>query len=153
MVSLTQINAETGMVLFSAQLVLVGLGMGCIFPVLTTAVQNAVPRQALGTATAAGILLRQSGGALGVAAFGALFSVRLVTGLGDAAAELGGGAQLGPQMIAQLSPEMQTLVADAVINAIHPIYWIAAGMGVVAFGFSFLLEEVPLINRVAPKGE
>ena len=153
MVSLTQIDAQTGMVLFSAQLVLVGLGMGCIFPVLTTAVQNAVPRQALGTATAAGILLRQSGGALGVAAFGALFSVRLVTGLGEASAELGDGAQLGPQMIAQLSPEMKALVADAVINAIHPIYWIAAAMGLVAFVFSFLLDEVPLVSRMVPKGE
>jgi hypothetical protein len=107
----------------------------------------------LGTATAAGILLRQSGGALGVAAFGALFSVRLVTGLGEASAQLGGGAQLGPQMIAQLSPEMKALVADAVINAIHPIYWIAAAMGLVAFAFSFLLDEVPLVSRMVPKGE
>ncbi len=153
MVSLTQLGAGTSMGLFSAQLVLVGMGMGCIFPVLTTAVQNAVPRQTLGTATAAGVLLRQSGGALGVAAFGALFSVRLISGLGDAAAQLGGGAQLGPQMLAQLTPEMKAVVAEAVINAIHPIYWIAAAMGLVAFGFAFLLEEVPLVNRFVPKGE
>jgi EmrB/QacA subfamily drug resistance transporter len=153
MLTLTQLGAGTSMVLFSAQLVLVGMGMGCIFPMLTTAVQNAVPRQTLGTATAAGVLLRQSGGALGVAAFGALFSVRLISGLGDAAAQLGGGAQLGPQMLAQLSPEMKAVVADAVINAVHPIYWIAAAMGLVAFGFAFLLEEVPLVNRFAPKSE
>lgn len=153
MLCLTQLSAGTGMVLFSAQLVLVGLGMGCIFPVLTTAVQNAVPRETLGTATAAGILLRQCGGALGVAAFGALFSARLISGLGESAAELGGGSQLGPQMLAQLSPETKLVVADAVINAIHPIYWIAAVMGLVAFGFAFLLEEVPLVNRMVPKGE
>ena len=67
--------------------------------------------------------------------------------------ELGDGAQLGPQMIAQLSPEMKALVADAVINAIHPIYWIAAAMGLVAFVFSFLLDEVPLVSRMVPKGE
>ena len=153
MLTLTQLGAGTSMVLFSAQLVLVGMGMGCIFPMLTTAVQNAVPRQTLGTATAAGVLLRQSGGALGVAAFGALFSVRLISGLGDSAAQLGGGAQLGPQMLAQLTPEMKAVVADAVINAVHPIYWIAAAMGLVAFGFAFLLEEVPLVNRFAPKSE
>ena len=46
--------------------------MGCIFPVVTTAVQNAVPRQQLGTATAAGVMFRQIGGSLAVAAFGAL---------------------------------------------------------------------------------
>ena len=71
----------------------------------------------------------------------------------EASAELGDGAQLGPQMIAQLSPEMKALVADAVINAIHPIYWIAAAMGLVAFVFSFLLDEVPLVSRMVPKGE
>jgi hypothetical protein len=82
-----------------------------------------------------------------------LFSVRLISGLGDSAAQLGGGAQLGPQMLAQLTPEMKAVVADAVINAVHPIYWIAAAMGLVAFGFAFLLEEVPLVNRFAPKSE
>jgi hypothetical protein len=82
-----------------------------------------------------------------------LFSERLISGLGSSAAELGGGAQLGPQMIAQLSPEMKVIVADSVMNAIHPIYWIAAAMGLVAFAFSFLLEEVPLISRAVPSGE
>jgi hypothetical protein len=56
-------------------------------------------------------------------------------------------------MIAQLSPEMKVIVADSVMNAIHPIYWIAAAMGLVAFAFSFLLEEVPLISRAVPSGE
>ncbi len=153
MASLTQLTRDTGFALFSAQLVLVGLGMGCIFPVLTTAVQNAVPRESLGTATAAGILLRQSGGALGVAAFGAIFSARLLSGLGDAAGVLGGGAQLGPQTMAKLTPELQTTVAAAVVDAIHPIYWIAAAMGLVAFCFAFVLDEVPLVNRMVPKGE
>lgn len=153
MLSLTQLTRDTGPILFSAELVLVGMGMGCIFPVLTTAVQNAVPRETLGTATAAGILLRQSGGALGVAAFGALFSARLLSGLGDAASVLGGASQLGPQTLAKLTPEMQATVAVAVIDAIHPIYWIAAAMGLVAFAFAFALDEVPLVNRMVPKGE
>ncbi len=153
MLALTQLTRDTAILPFSLVLVTVGLGMGCIFPVVTTAVQNAVPRQTLGTATAAGILLRQCGGALGVAAFGALFNARLMSGLGDAAALLGGGAQLGPQSMAKLAPEMQATVAAAVINAIHPIYWIAAGMAIVALIFALVLEEVPLVNRMVPKGE
>ena len=153
LLGLTQLARDTGNLAFSAILVVVGLGMGCIFPVVTTAVQNAVPRETLGTATAAGILVRQCGGALGVAAFGAMFSTWLTAGLGDAAAALGGGSQLGPQTMAKLAPEMQSIVAAAVIDAIHPIYWIAAGMGLVALAFAFLLEEVPLVNRMVPKGE
>ena len=153
MIALAQLQRDTGMVSFSLSLALVGMGMGCIFPVVTTAVQNAVPRQAMGTATAAGIMMRQTGGALGVAAFGALFSNRLMAGLGDAAALLGGGAQLGPQTLAKLTPDQQTQVAGAVINAIHPIYWIAAAMAAIGFGFAFVLQEVPLTSRMVPKSD
>ena len=153
MLLLTQLQRDTGTAMFSFSLLMVGLGMGCIFPVVTTAVQNAVPREAMGTATAAGLMVRQTGGALGVAAFGALFSQRLLTGLGDAATALDGGAQLGPQTMARLSPEMQTQVATAVIGAIAPIYWIAAAMAAIGLGFCFLLQEVPLVNRLVPKGE
>ena len=153
MVALAQLQRDTGIVVFSLSLTLVGLGMGCIFPVVTTAVQNAVPRAAMGTATAAGIMVRQTGGALGVAAVGALFSARLMSGMGDAAASLGGGGQLGPQTLAKLSPEQQILVAQAVVDAVHPIFWIAAAMAAVGFVFCFILEEVPLTARMVPKGE
>ena len=153
MVLLTQLQRDTGMVVFSLSLAIVGLGMGCVFPVVTTAVQNAVPREAMGTATAAGIMVRQTGGALGVAAFGALFSNRLMAGMGDAAAALGGGAQLGPQTLAKLTPAQQTQVAAAVVDAIHPIFWIAAAMAVIGLAFCFVLKEVPLTNRMVPKGE
>jgi EmrB/QacA subfamily drug resistance transporter len=153
LMALTQLARDTSILVFSAELVVVGLGMGCIFPVVTTAVQNAVPRETLGTATAAGILLRQCGGALGVAAFGALFSARLMSGLGDAAALLDGGAQLGPQTMAKLTPAMQTTVAGAVIDAVHPIYWIAAAMALVAFAFALILQEIPLANRMVSRGE
>ena len=148
---LTQLQLDTNLIVFSLSLTTVGLGMGCVFPVVTAAVQNAVPREQMGTATAAGIMVRQTGGALGVAAFGALFSSRLTAGLGDAAASIGGGGQLGPQTLAKLPPEMRVIVADAVVNAIHPIFWIAAGLALAGLLFAFLLEEIPLSGgRSAP---
>lgn len=151
MLALTQLSRDTGIAVFSLSIVVVGLGMGCIFPVVTTAVQNAVPRETMGTATAAGIMVRQTGGALGVAAFGALFSARLMAG--DAATALGGNVQIGPQTMAKLSPELQTTVANAVVDAIHPIFWIAAAMSIVGLAFCFVLKEIPLVNRMVPKGE
>ena len=150
---MTTLNQTTDLVVFCLILTCVGLGMGCIFPIVTTAVQSAVPREAMGTATAAGIMVRQTGGALGVAAFGALFASRLMSGLGDAAGALGGGGELGPQTMARLSPALQAQVASAVVDAIHPIFWIAAGLGLVGLGFCFILQEVPLVNRMVPKTE
>lgn len=147
------LRQDVSITLFCIILTCVGAGMGCIFPVVTTAVQNAVPRETMGTATAAGIMVRQTGGALGVAAFGALFSARLMSGLGDAARALGGGGELGPQSMAKLSPALQQQVAAAVVDAIHPVFWIAGALGLVGLCFSFILVEVPLVNRMVPKGE
>lgn len=142
MVLLSMLKQDTGFAVFSASLATVGLGMGCIFPVVTTAVQSAVPREQMGTATAAGIMVRQTGGSLGVAAFGALFASRLAAGLGDAGGMLGSG--LGPQTLTRLTPDQQKLVADAVIGAIQPIFWIAAGMSALGLIFAVILQEIPL---------
>ena len=144
---LTQIGTATPYPLFAAYLLVMGLGMGCIFPVVTTAVQNAVPRHTLGTATAAGILLRQLGGALGVAAFGAIFSAGLFARLGADAARISTaeGAVLDPALSAQMG--------EALVQALHPIYWIAGIAALIGLAFAFILEEVPLATRVPPQGE
>jgi EmrB/QacA subfamily drug resistance transporter len=151
---LTRLDTGTSSTAFGASIAVLGLGMGCIFPVVTTAVQNAVPRHQLGTATAAGIMFRQIGGSMAVAVFGALFSARLGAALGDKAAALGGGAlEIAPAAIASLPPDLRTVVACGIVIAIHPIYWIIAGLALVGFIFALALEEVPLKNRMVPKGE
>ncbi len=153
---LTLLNRDTGIVQFSASLGVLGLGMGCIFPVVTTAVQSAVPREQMGTATAAGILLRQLGGSLGIALFGAIFGRRLSADLAampDVAGALGGGSELGPQTLAKLTPDQQVAVGDLVVNAIHPIYLMAAGLAVLGFVAAFFLQEVPLRSARQFRGE
>jgi EmrB/QacA subfamily drug resistance transporter len=148
---LTQVARDTSTLVFSGSIAVLGLGLGCIFPVVTTAVQNAVPREMLGTATAAGVMFRQVGGSLAVAVFGAMFAGRMAMELGGAAVDLGG--EIGPQMMETLSPEVQATVAGAVITALHPIYWVVAGLAVLGFGAALMLREIPLANRVVPKGE
>lgn len=154
MLLLARLDRDTSLLVFSLSLATVGLGMGCIFPVVTTAVQNAVPRETLGTATAAGIMVRQTGGSLGVAAFGALFAARMASSMADGThLSLGEGAALGPQTIAHLSPDEQAAIGQAVIHALQPIYLAAAALAAFAFIFAFLLHEVQLTNRHVPKGE
>jgi hypothetical protein len=148
MVLLSTLAKDTNGILMGLYITLVGLGMGCIFPVVTTAVQNAVPRQLIGTATASGLMFRQIGGSLAVATFGALFAWRL--GLDGALPE---GAAIGPQMMAGLAPDLRAQIADLVVDALHPIFLIAAVVGVVGFAFSFVLKEIPLANRMVPKSE
>jgi hypothetical protein len=58
-------------------LAVLGLGIGVSFPNLTTAIQNAVDRADLGTATAMAAFFRSLGGAVGVAMSGAILTARL----------------------------------------------------------------------------
>jgi EmrB/QacA subfamily drug resistance transporter len=151
---LTRLSPTTPPPVLWASLLMVGCGMGTVFPVVTTAVQNAVPRHQLGTATAAGLMFRQVGGSIAVALFGALFAARMAEALGGAPIEgLADVAELGPQRLATLPDAARELVQNAVATAIHPIYFICMGLAISGLLFALALKEVPLVNRVVPKGE
>ena len=148
---LTLLGEATGTVQFGLAILVLGAGMGCIFPVVTTAVQNSVPREMLGTATAAGVMFRQIGGSLAVAVFGALFTAGVAAELGEAG--FAGGLDIGPAMAAALPADQKAELAGAIVTAIHPIYWIVAVLAAIGFIVSFWLEEVPLTGRMVPRGE
>ncbi len=142
---LTFIDENSSLILFGIAIATLGLGLGCIFPVVTTAVQNAVPRAQLGSATAAGVMFRQIGGSLAVAVFGTLFAARMAAGLGAQAIDIGG--EIGPSIVADLSPEQQQEVGVVIASAVHPIFWIVAGLGIVGFLCARMLNEIPLRNE------
>ncbi len=143
--ALTQITAQTPMPLFWLGLLGVGCGMGSVFPVLTASVQNAVPHEQMGTATAAGLMFRQIGGSVAVAAFGALFTARMTQSLGGV--DVGNIAELGPQTLAHLPEGVRVQVADALTHAVQPIFVICAVFAVLAVLVALRLEEVPLKGR------
>ena len=150
MLLMSTLQIETSDWLVGAYLTIVGVGMGCIFPVVTTAVQNAVPRNVLGAATAAGVMFRQVGGSLAVALFGAIFGGLLAGSIGDLMSA-SGGLEIGPQFLDTLPADVHERVTEAVVTSLHPIFWIAAGLAAVGLVFSFRLQEVPLTNRMVPK--
>jgi EmrB/QacA subfamily drug resistance transporter len=113
----------------------ISVGMGTVLPVSTVAVQNAVPPHQLGTTTAAMNFFRQLGGALTVAAFGAILlsgSSLAVSGLGlDALAKsVGGGDDLIVAFRWVFAAAFATLAASLVLL--------------------FFMHELPLRSAVAP---
>jgi len=148
---LMQLEVDTSRIAFGAYLLVFGFGMGCIFPVTTTAVQNAVPREHLGTATASGVMFRQIGGSVAVAVFGSLFALRFAAGLPEGVNI--SATEIGPSALAALSDDIRRIVADAVVHALDPVYLIVMVMVVIGLIFAFKLEEVELANRKVPKGE
>lgn len=144
MLILTQISTEMPRVELWAALLMMGLGMGSTIPVMTTAVQNAVDRSQIGTATAAGLMFRQVGGSIAVALFGALFAARLSSLMGAEDIAIGNVSELGPQAIAGLSTAAQEIIATNVATALHPIYGLAAALSIAGFAIAIFLREIPL---------
>ena len=74
LLALSTLDASSSQVTIAALLVVFGLGFGLVSQVLTIAIQNAVDRRDLGIATASANLFRSLGGAVGIAAFGAVYT-------------------------------------------------------------------------------
>jgi MFS family permease len=64
-------------------MVLAGVGLGLMMQVFVLAVQNAVPREAIGSATALTQFARSIGGTLGVTTMGVIVNQGLPSGLGN----------------------------------------------------------------------
>jgi drug resistance transporter, EmrB/QacA subfamily len=150
LLSLTRLSPEMAPWSLWLSLAGLGMGMGCIFPVTTTAVQNAVHRHQIGTATAAGLMFRQVGASIAVALFGALFASRMTALMGEAHVEgLSNVTELGPQVLAQLPEATRALIGNTISSALHPIYWIAAGLALCGLALALFLKEIPLRSRSA----
>jgi EmrB/QacA subfamily drug resistance transporter len=148
---MTRLDIDTSRLAFGVYLFTFGFGMGFIFPVITTAVQNAVPREYLGTATASGVMFRQIGGSIAVAMFGTIFAARLASSL-PPDMHISAG-ELGPMALMGLPPETRDVVGLAVVNALDPIYLIVVCLVVVGLFFAFGMKEIKLANRMVPKSE
>jgi hypothetical protein len=122
-------------------LVLVGLGVGCVMPNLTTAIQNAVSRADLGVATSAAAFFRALGGALGVAVSGTLLTTGLAHML-PVATGVSGGGSMGA--IASLPPAQHLLVVEAYRHALSLVFLASAGIAALGFALVVFLPERPL---------
>lgn len=148
LVLLSTLAVDTAYPAIWAIFLVTGLGLGSIMPVVTTAIQNAAPREMLGAATASGILFRQVGGSLGVALFGALFASGLTSGLSGFQ---GGGdllAEISPQMLDTLPPALHAAAAGAVVDALRPVFLVGAVVALCGLVVALFLKEVPLKGRL-----
>ncbi len=108
-------------------MLIAGLGIGCVFPVATVGMQNAVSRAHMGIATGSMNFFRSLGSALVVALFGAIV-------LGG----IGGKGGVSVESLARTASEPELAIAFRFV--------FLAAMLVLCFGLAFLIamEEKPL---------
>jgi EmrB/QacA subfamily drug resistance transporter len=144
---LAQVGPGTSQWAIAGAMLIAGTGMGFVGPVLVIVVQNAVQHRHLGTATAAVSFLREMGGAVGVAAFGALFDARLARYFrGDRALQGVSQDQLRatPATIRALAPPVRHAIVASYGHAINNVFLYAAPLFILSGLVMFGVREVPL---------
>jgi EmrB/QacA subfamily drug resistance transporter len=116
-------NVALGQV--TINMIVVGIGLGMVQPVLTLAVQNAIPRTRLGVGTSAVTYLRTMGQTLGTAIIGAVVTNAAVSALPKhlpaAAQQLPAGAlaaATNQQVLTQ--PQLKAQIVSKVVAAVPP---------------------------------
>jgi len=128
-------------------MLVVGVGLGSAMQPLVLAVQNDLDLRDMGAGTAASTFFRSLGGAVGVAALGAVLSNKL------AAASSGGGPKISinsPASIAALPETARSMVQHLFVNALHPIFLTAGLVTVLALLLSLAMPNKELKGAGTP---
>ncbi len=116
-------------------MVLAGVGLGAMMQVFVLSVQNAVPRERIGSATALTQFSRQMGATIGVTVMGTIVNHGLPAG-----ARAGGGVA-----IHRLPPGLRSALADA----LHPAFLAATVVALLVWAIAVLgVKEVALRRSV-----
>jgi MFS family permease len=149
------------------RMIVLGVGLGPAMPLLNLVIQNAVPFQKVGVATASRQFFLQIGAAVGTAVFGVVLSTRLTAHLARTTGPL--LAQLAPSVRAAvnvehlrsgaitsgavggpLSPALREAVRQAFAVSVTQIYTYAAFVLAAALLVIFALPEIPLRRSNRP---
>ncbi len=113
-----------------------GCGLGFLSTPFLIAVQSAVTWGERGVATSTVLFFRTIGGAIGVAALGALFNAHLVRGGGGGVADA--NAALDPALRAHLAPAALAQVTAAIRAGLDSVYLVLAVVGALSIGIALL---------------
>jgi len=146
---LSRLGVGTPTATAALYMLVLGLGIGLVMQVLVLATQNAVEHRLLGVATSGTSLIRQVGGSIGVAVFGAIFASQLRSELSR---RLPHGARVptaaNPEVVKHLPAAVHAPYVAGVSASLQPVFLTAAAISLAAFALTWLLREVPLRRTV-----
>jgi general stress protein CsbA len=153
MFAFARLDTDTSRWIVIVDMIVMGAGFGMITQILIVAVQNAVDRRQIGTATATTNFFRALGGSIGVAVFGAVFAAQLNVwlprtvpgGIADPTTLLS-----SPDRIAHLPAATSAGVAHAVANSLHIVFYTGMAIAVISAILVVFLKEVPLRQQGQP---
>jgi EmrB/QacA subfamily drug resistance transporter len=169
MILFARMNGDTLRTEVVTGMVIVGLGIGLIQPVYTLAVQNAAPREHMGSATASTQFFRSIGSTMGVSIFGSvlltIYKHDFANGVPVNTPSIALRPFNNPLMLAQIRPQLEagfghypgglellkllmSNVRLALIHGIHAIFVVGAIIMCGAVVLNAFLREVQLKSRM-----
>lgn len=142
---LSTTSPSTSYLTIAVHLGIGGAGVGMVMQVVVLAVQTSAARGQLGVATSMAQLFRSIGGTVGIAFFGSLLSVRLVTEFAAAgiAADSITPRQImeAPSLIEQLAPALQQAIREAAASSVTFVFAMSVPVTLIAFLAAFWLHD------------
>jgi len=132
-----------------AALVVVGFGMGLQMPTSLITVQQAVPREQIGTVTALTAFFRLLGGAIGIAVLSSV-ALLLLRGHLPAGVTSLGGEGLGAMLDAARAARGMSMQSD---SAFRQVMFVSAGVSMVALWMVTRLPDVRLHDAAAAEAQ
>ena len=152
----SHLSITTNQLTLSLWMVVLGIGIGSFMQVMTLAVQNAVPREELGVATATATFFRSMGSSLGGAIFGAILINRLILHLHQLLPKAASGHVvinaasiengISPSAYAKLPPSVSHDVLRSFVLSFHDMFLLTIPFALLAFVVAIFLKEIPLRN-------
>ncbi|NUR69377.1 MAG: MFS transporter [Hamadaea sp.] len=145
MLLLSRIDAHTHVVVLSAYMAVLGIGVGMLMQNLVLAAQNDVPAQDLGATTSVLTFFRSMGGAIGVSALGAVLANRVTDMFTEKFGPMatGGGTAAVPDL-KTLDPAILQIVQQIYGDATADLFLIGTPFAVLALLTVLFIKEKPL---------
>lgn len=146
----SHVSLQTSQATLAVWMAILGIGLGSFMQVMTLAVQNAVDRRQLGTATSTATFFRSLGSSFGGAVFGSILISRLTHHLGALVPSTPGHApnftaiQSGSTSLKSLPPSVAHPVAQAFVQSFHDMFLYAIPVALLTFVAALFLREMPL---------
>jgi EmrB/QacA subfamily drug resistance transporter len=135
---LARTGADTTRPEMMVSMLIIGLGLGFLSMPYLLGVQSAVPWNRRGVATSSVQFFRSIGGAVAVAALGALFNSRLERIAGPGA---NANAALEPALRARLAPEALQALTTALLHGLQAVFIALAVLAVISLGVALLFPR------------
>ncbi|WP_435054298.1 MDR family MFS transporter [Nonomuraea angiospora] len=154
---LSRLHVDSSEWLIGFDVAVLGTGLGLSMQMLILAAQNGSELRDMASTTSGVSFFRSLGGAVGVAAFGAILTNRLKDEIADmlraAHIALPGGSNVklgSPSAIQQLPTPIKNIVLEAFTRGLETVFMVGVPIALLGFVATIFLKELPLRGSSTP---